>query len=208
MFFVRRERWTLTWTSRLLLLLVVAALILLAVRNIYGFLAVNSPVGGKTLVVEAWIPRHALREAVDIFNRGGYDRIIAAGTINIGEDPGKEFFASGRLIELGVPADRVVDATYAGPERDRTFHAAMTVKTWLQGQQIAGGGVDVVTMGVHARRSRLLYERALGDEFRVGVIALAERGFDAGRWWRSSQGTRRVIDETIAYVYARVFFLP
>lgn len=190
------------------MLLIVAALVLVGARNIYGFLAVNSPVAGKVLVVEAWIPRYALREAVEIFNRGGYDRIVAAGTIGIDEDPTKEYFATGRLIEMGVPPDRIVDATYAYAKRDRTFHAAMTVRAWLESNGLARTSIDIVTLGVHARRSRLLYERAVGDDVAVGVYSIAERGFDADRWWQSSHGTRRVIDETIAYAYARLFYLP
>ena len=61
-------------------------------------------------------------------------------------------------------------------------------------------------MGPHARRSRLLYEEALGGEFKIGIIALADRRFDPEHWWRSSEGVRAVVDDTVAYLYARLYF--
>jgi hypothetical protein len=67
--------------------------------------------------------------------------------------------------------------------------------------------MDVVTLGAHARRSRLLFQKALGDEFQVGVIAIEDRQFDPNHWWQSSAGVRRVIDELVAYLYARTLFV-
>ncbi len=49
--FVRRERWTLTWTGRLLTLAVVAVVTVILARGLCSFLAITSPVGGQFLVV-------------------------------------------------------------------------------------------------------------------------------------------------------------
>ena len=63
-------------------------------------------------------------------------------------------------------------------------------------------------MGPHARRSRLLFEKAFGRDTRVGIIALEDRDYDPAHWWKSSQGVRTVTDELIAYGYARLLFHP
>jgi len=68
--------------------------------------------------------------------------------------------------------------------------------------------VNLVTTGPHARRSRLLFEKALGRDFTVGVLSVPGRDFDAQHWWRSSQGVRVVTGEMIAYCYVRFFFRP
>jgi hypothetical protein len=68
--------------------------------------------------------------------------------------------------------------------------------------------VDIVSIGPHARRSRLLYQKALGDKVKVGVIAIEDKRFDPDHWWQSSVGVRSVMGETIAYLYARFFFWP
>ncbi|MGA2556129.1 MAG: hypothetical protein ABSG04_07630, partial [Verrucomicrobiota bacterium] len=60
----------------------------------------------------------------------------------------------------------------------------------------------------HARRSRLLFQKACGDDTKVGVIALDDVGYDPTHWWRTSEGVREVVGEGIAYLYARIVFHP
>ncbi len=108
-FLVRRQRWTLTWTGRLLTLTVAAVLTVILVRGLCGFLAISSPVGGQFLVVEGWMPTYVYREAATQFLKGGYRRIIAVGTTSEDADGEKDLpeYAEGeRLINFGVPSDR------------------------------------------------------------------------------------------------------
>jgi uncharacterized SAM-binding protein YcdF (DUF218 family) len=208
-FFVRRERWTLTWTGKLLIVAVLAVLTVIGVRGLCGFLAITRPVGGQFLVVEGWMPTYAYREAAAQFREGTYRKIIAAGVLkDDGNADGdlREHFGEEKLIRFGVPSDLVVTASSGEIHRDRTFHSAMAVKQWLQDQGLQTTSIDVVTVGPHARRSRLLYEKALGNAVSVGVIAIEDRRFDPNHWWRSSEGVRTIVDESIAYLYARVFF--
>lgn len=197
--------------GKLLTLAVVALLALIVGKGVCGFLSVNSPVGGEFLVVEAWMPADAYREAVNQFRQGRYRKIIATAMMK--DDPRvivdrREDFGKRQLISFGIPSDLVVTVASEQVHRDRTFHSAMAVKRWLQAQHLETGSLDVVTIGPHARRSRLLFEKALGDDFEVGVIAIADRGFDSSHWWQSSEGVRAVVDESIAYLYARFIFSP
>lgn len=204
---VRRERWVLTWKGRLLVLAVVAPLTVILGRGAGAFLAITSPVGGQFLIVEGWMPTYAYREAAAQFRKGGYQKAIAAGTLDwdaSGEL--RHHFGGEKLIRFGVARELVVTTSSDEIRHDRTFHAAMAVKRWLQDQGLQATSIDIVTIGPHARRSRLLYEKALGAEVKVGVIAVEDRRFAPNHWWRSSVGVRAVIGEAIAYVYARLFF--
>ena len=209
---VRRERWTLTWPARLACALLLAIAVLVSARDLCRFLAVTDPVAGQFLVVEGWLPPYAYREAARLFRQGGYAKVFAAGTrdrlaVDADGAEAREFFGEGRLVQFGVPADVVVKAEGGQASQDRTFHAALSVKRWLDGEGIRAPSIDVVTLGAHARRSRLLYEKALGDGARIGVIAVEDRLFDAQHWWRSSEGVRTTIAEAVAYAYARLFSL-
>jgi len=209
LFVVRRECWTLTWVGRLLILTMVVALSVILSRGLCTFLAITSPVDGQFLVVEGWMPAYAYREAAAQFRKGGYQKVIAAGVLD--EDWNadgelREHFGGEKLIKFGIPGDLVVTTSSDEIQRDRTFHAALAVKRWLQEQGLRTTSLDVVTVGPHARRSRLLYESALGSGVKVGIIAIKDPRFDADHWWRSSAGVRAVIDESIAYLYARIFF--
>jgi hypothetical protein len=42
----------------------------------------------------------------------------------------------------------------------------------------------------------------------VGIISVPDPDYDASHWWRSSDGVREVLDEGIAYIYAKFFFWP
>ena len=68
--------------------------------------------------------------------------------------------------------------------------------------------LDLATLGPHARRSRLLYEKAFGPQVKIGIVALVNREYDPAHWWRTSEGVREVIGEGIAYMYARFLFWP
>ena len=180
-------------------------------RGLCGFLAVNTPVGGQFLIVEGWMPLFAYREAAAQFRKGSYRNVIAievtlADAVMERELP--EHFGRESLIKFGVPSDLVVTASSEEVYRDRTFHAAMTLRQWLQEQGLRNASVDVFAIGPHARRSRLLYEKALGNEVAVGVVSVEDPRFDPEHWWRTSAGVRTVVDESIAYLYARILFSP
>ena len=64
--------------------------------------------------------------------------------------------------------------------------------------------VNIVSSGVHARRSQYLFRRTLGDNYRVGIIAVPSSEYDPKRWWSSSAGFKGVILETLAYLYTRL----
>jgi hypothetical protein len=68
--------------------------------------------------------------------------------------------------------------------------------------------VNLYSFGAHARRSRLLYQKALGRKIQVGVIAYPDYHYDPARWWAEGEGFRDVVGEGIAYLYARLLFHP
>jgi hypothetical protein len=43
---------------------------------------------------------------------------------------------------------------------------------------------------------------------KVGIIAIPTPDYEARRWWRYSEGVRAVLGESIAYLYAKLFFHP
>ena len=181
------------------------------VRNLYHFLAVSSPVGGQFLVVEGWLPTFAYREAAEEYRKGKYARVIAVGVMRedgVAGGDASEDFGADQLVRFGVPREAISTASYSAIQRDRTFHAAMAVKEFLDKQGLHNTSVDLITLGPHARRSRLLYEMALGRDVNVGVIAVEDWRIDPLHWWRNSEGARSVISETIGYAYARIFFSP
>jgi len=89
--------------------------------------------------------------------------------------------------------------------RDRTYSSAIALRRWLLDHNMPLQSFNVVTVDAHARRTRLLFQKALGNDVRVGIISIPNPDYDAKHWWRYSEGVREVIGEGIAYTYAKVF---
>jgi hypothetical protein len=209
----RKERLVLTWRGWLLLLLVLGTAATLFVRNVYWFLAVNDPKPGGILVIEGWSPDYVVERAVNDFRASRYEKIcLTGGPIEFG-NPMREHhtyaeYAKAMCMKLGVPAEMLHAVPAAEAERDRSYASALALRRWLRQQGIADATINIAGNGAHSRRTRLVYEKALGPQVHVGISNAEERGFDPNRWWATSSGFRIVIDEWIAYCYARFFFHP
>jgi hypothetical protein len=91
-------------------------------------------------------------------------------------------------------------------EKDRTYQAALGLKEWLAGHDAWVKSFNLVTIGPHARRSWLTFQQAFGSTTDVGIVALKDPSYDVEHWWRTTEGMQEVPWETIAYVYARLYF--
>jgi hypothetical protein len=210
---VRKERWVLSARAWLLLAVLFLGGVLAAKVFLYPFLAVTHRASGEFLVVEGWVPPYCLREVATIAKAGQYRRIFTTGGPALeewGVPPGETYaaVAAQRLALLGVSNSLLQPVPARGDRRDRTYNSALALKKWCQTNLMAPPSFDLLTEGAHARRSRLLYEKAFGGDVAIGVIAVEDQAFDPARWWASSQGFRAVIGEAIAYFYARVLFHP
>lgn len=117
--------------------------------------------------------------------------------------------ATDQLVRAGVSADRLVTVSTPPTDYDRTYAMAVAVRDWLA-QQPEGipAALNVLSESAHARRSRLLYQKAFGDAVRVGVIAAPRKGVSADTWWKKPSARSFVIAQIMKYVYARLFFWP
>lgn len=205
----RRLRWGLTWRGWLALLAIVAAAATYGFRHMLDFLAVRDPVPAHVLVIESWLGDIDLDAAVAICRGGHYDRVYLTGGPLEYSDPMHKYQTYPELLDLdlidrGIPAHLLVPVPAPREKRDRTYSSALALRRWF----LAHGGpppaLDIVTTAQHSRRTRLLFEHALGDRVRIGMIPIWSPDFDHHRWWRSSQGAKEVLVEMIGYLYARV----
>lgn len=208
---VRREKRCLTLSGKLLVgIAVVAAFIGLA-RGLYPFLAVDQPLGKGTLVMDGWMPAFMIGEVAKRFSAASYDSILVVRPLQTAgslyqTDESVARLVSESLAAAGVPPGRIHTVYFEPAARDRTLLSAQAARKWLQARGESSGSIDVVTLGPHARRSRLLFEFAFGKAFQVGVLAVEDQTFDGRHWWKSSRGIREVPFEFIAYLHVRFLF--
>jgi hypothetical protein len=210
----RRERWGLSWRGWLAASGLAALVLVLFIFRIYPFLAVTDRQSSADyLVVEGWVPVDVLKEACAEFHTAGYRSLLVSGCIVQNEwtdkpDATYADLGAAKLRRLGLPNELIQPIPCLVQKKDRTYSSALAVKQWLAEHGLHPKQLNVVTDGAHARRSRLLFQKAFGTEVNVGIIAVPDPQFDPDRWWRTSEGFREVVGETIAYVYARFLFHP
>lgn len=177
--------------------------------NVHPYLAVNKPVQADVLIVEGWMTDQSIEKIVHEFQGGNYRCVYTTGgriTWTSAARYGGTYagYCAYSLHARGVPTNAIV--TIPSPEKDwdRTFTCAVAAREYMQSHGGIPKAANVITSGPHARRTRLLYQRAFGADISIGVISIPRRDYDPAAWWRSSTGVREVCSEALAYAYARV----
>ena len=210
----QKERWGLSWKGWLVIGVLLIGLAIWVTYRIYPFLAVTHRVNTDVLVVEGWVHQYAIRAAIDEFKAGHYQLVFTTGGPIVGmggytnDYNTSASLGAGRLKAEGFSADLIQMVPSRVSERDRTYSAAKALRDWFSEHHVTMHGINVVTDDVHARRTRLLFQKALGDGTQVGIIAVPNPDYDANHWWRYSEGVRDVVSESVAYLYAKLFFWP
>jgi len=203
-----------TWRGWILILLVVSLLLTVASRRLCAFLTVNKPVPGGVLVIEGWVPPYVARLAIEEFHRHSYAGVYVTGQpMTEGDAYFPEYdnmanLTAAKVVKMGLPSGSVHAVPAPAVGRDRTYTMAVALKQRLEADRVSTAQLNVFSLGPHARRSRLLYEHAFGPHSRIGMVGVTASDFDPDRWWTTSYGFRMVVDEFIAYLYARFLFYP
>jgi uncharacterized SAM-binding protein YcdF (DUF218 family) len=194
-------------------LLLVAALSSLAttIALVHGFLAVNHPNGQGILIVEAWIPAQAVRESARVFDRGSYQYLVVVGgptgeaNTKTPNTPTYADRAFNDLVRLGFDMSKVVKISVPSQKSRRTFANAKAVRDWLRQSDSSIRDVDVFTLGAHARKSWILFQHALGTDYRVGIVAGSEISYNPARWLLSQRGSWVVARNLAGYLYTKLW---
>ena len=201
-----------TLTGMIVILLVIGLAGILSFRYIALFLTVNQPLGADTLVIEGWMDKEELEQALAFFDANGYSRaIIVGGPITNdfhGIDTSYAERAAEYLQSKGLPGDKTVVINTPWSAQNRTFLSAVMTRDWLYRSNITLKRLDLFSSHVHTRRSRYLFQLAFGDAVEIGVVPSTPVDFDLEHWWRSSGSGKHVAVEFAAWVMIRCCFDP
>ncbi len=189
-----------------MLIIIFAAIVIIFILKIGSFLAINKPVDGEILVVEGWFyhNKHALKEAMEEFNNGNYVCLVTLG----GPDTRDSMVSSvanraaEKLVELGFDDKFLVAIPSPYVKKNRTYNSALVLKEWFMKSKKEVKSLNVFTLGVHARKSYVLFRKVMGQSIAVGVIAAQETTYNQKYWWLSMRGIRLMFRNTIGYIYA------
>lgn len=195
-----------------IIILFVVIIFRLSLVGIYYFLAVNHPVKSKTLVIEGFVPTYAIKGALEYYKENDFDRLIVTGIPIVNYEFIAPYKNTGLATLTALRKFGFNDTVYIAdiPTNifiDRTYHTAIATKmlfdenNWLK-------NFDIYSVGVHARRSRLMFKKVFGSDYDIGIIAHKDRTYDPNYWWKNSKGFRNVSNEFVATLYVMMFFHP
>jgi uncharacterized SAM-binding protein YcdF (DUF218 family) len=129
-----------------------------------------------------------LRAAADVMQRTQAERLVV---MTLGE---------GGIYDWREDAERFLMRRGIAPEAVRFLGP---VASTADEASLAAGYVErcgftevaVATSDYHTRRAGWLFERAMGDDVGVSVVAVDQPWFDAGSWWRTDTGREVVLLE-------------
>jgi hypothetical protein len=169
------------------------------------FFSLSRPLPADVLIVEGWIGSEGVRAAADEFRRGGYKYVVATGGLTgYRVDNNRLTYAEmtrEELVQSGVPESQIIVSSIGGIEHQRTFNSAAAALASTHFAGIRPAAINVFTLGPHARRSRLIYEKVYAPDVPVGVIAFVPSEYDTGPWWLSTRRTKCLLKEAVGYPF-------
>ena len=114
------------------------------------------------------------------------------GTIHEGW-PTHAHHAKELLVDLGIDEEKITVVPVMEAEEGRTKSNAMAFAKAIGSGSVRS--VDVISMGLHARRSMREFQRACGERIEMGVIAIEDPEAPAETWWRTKTGWLKLLKE-------------
>jgi uncharacterized SAM-binding protein YcdF (DUF218 family) len=208
-------RWGLSWRGWLIFAFTFVLVSVLFLKSAYPFLATTHRLDdADVLVVEGWVHDYAIKAAVNEFRSGSYKRVFTTGgpVVGIGgyinDFQTSASVGADLLKKAGMPDESLQMVPSRTVDRDRTYSSAVALQDWIQKHQSSVRRINVVTESTHARRTCLLFQKALGKDVQVGIIGVPNPDYDNRHWWRYSEGVKDVGSEALAYLYAKFLFHP
>ena len=161
------------------------------------------------LVVEGWLPDYAIEAAMAEFKSGEYKLLITLGAplprgAYLSEYKTCAELAAATLVALGFNPEQLQVVPGTSALEGRTHNAAMALKHhFANSDEPSIQSMNVFTLGPHARRTQLVFRKVFPTPMRVGIIGTKVLAYDECNWWKSSEGVRTVVGESIAYLYQR-----
>lgn len=164
------------------------------------------------LVVDGWLSKTELEQALEEFESKGYHQLITTGGPDTrGFSPFDSYaeHAAAIFIEYGLPASKIIVLPTPASAQNRSYLSAVIVRKWSERQGSFPFAMNVFTANVHARRSHALYQLAFRKlSVDIGVIAAEPEQFTLERWWQSSEGAKSVIAEFAGWLWTQCCFKP
>jgi hypothetical protein len=108
------------------------------------------------------------------------------------------------LITLGIDSSAVIAVKGKRTELNRTLTSALAFRNWLKSYSGKVDGINIITLGIHSRRTWMTYKSVLNKQLKIGVISLPESGGPG--FEKLDFGD--ILSEVLSLIYYRIILIP
>jgi len=206
----KQHIWLPTPLGLIIITLVLLSSSVFILKNLAHYLAQQQSIKAPILIIEGWISDQALNEAIKHYKTADYKIIITTGGLIKTRHSTKHKtyadLAAAYLRNNGLNTSNIKSLPTPESAQNRTFLSAVIARDWLQKQNIKAKQINIYSQGVHARRTKALYQMAFGDQYNIGINAAKTIEYTLDNWWKSSTGAKAVITETIGLIWVKCCF--
>jgi hypothetical protein len=112
--------------------------------------------------------------------------------------------ARNKLISLGVDPGKVIAVPGAKVKINRTLTSALAFRDWLKTSDIKVKGITIISLGTHARRTWMTYNRIMNEKFNIGVMSIPDKINDHSKESKFLKTFR----ETLGILYYWIILIP
>ena len=111
--------------------------------------------------------------------------------------------AKERMIALGIDSSKISAVSAERVSINRTLTNALALRSWLDKTDITVKGINIISLGPHARRTWMTYNKILDEKYKIGIISLPDdkASYSKGR-------ILRTLRETLGIIYYWFILLP
>ncbi len=107
------------------------------------------------------------------------------------------------LVQLGISPEKITTISFEPVMRNQTLAAARAFKASSSLNEISSA--NIVSSGLHSRRTWLTYKRVLGKETQVGVINFEQSDYRKGTREDNILQFQHLIDEAFSYLFNWIY---
>jgi hypothetical protein len=112
--------------------------------------------------------------------------------------------ARNSLLAMGINSSLIVEIPGKRVTLNRTLTSALAFRDWLKKSDIKVTGINIVTLGAHAERTLMTYNKILDKKYDIGIISLPDYRASHSRKYK----VLNTIRETIGIIYYWFILLP
>lgn len=111
--------------------------------------------------------------------------------------------ARNRLLAMGIDSSKIFAVPGANVKINRTLTSALAFRDWLKTSKIEIKGINIFSMGTHARRTWMTYNKILNEKYQIGIISA-----DVTSSHSKEMKVLKTLRETLGILYYWIILIP